>query len=80
MMRSDHKLLLLGGKPIGSCEIVAAAQEKGYYVIVADYLPKEESPAKLIADEAWELSTADIAVLKKLSIAAGVGWRFSWSS
>ena len=52
MMRSDHKLLLLGGKPIGSCEIVAAAQEKGYYVIVADYLPKEESPAKLIADEA----------------------------
>lgn len=72
MMRSDHKLLLLGGKPIGSCEIVAAAQEKGYYVIVADYLPKEESPAKLIADEAWELSTDDIAVLKKLSIAAGV--------
>ena len=72
MIRSRHKLLLLGGKPIGSCEIVKVAQEKGHYVIVADYLSPEESPAKQIADECWEMSTDDIAALKEKALAAGV--------
>ena len=42
------KLLVLGGKPIGSVEIVRRAKELGYYTIVADYLPIEESHAKKI--------------------------------
>lgn len=62
---SRKKLLVLGGKPIGSCELVLAAQDLGFHVIVADYLPVDESPAKQIADAHWELSTADIDTLKK---------------
>lgn len=54
------KLLILGGKPIGSCEIVKYAQSEGAYVIVADYLSDELSPAKQLADETWNISTADI--------------------
>lgn len=57
---TGKKLLILGGKPIGSVELVSRAQELGAYVIVADYLPLEESPAKQIANETWEISTAEI--------------------
>lgn len=66
------KLLLLGGKPIGSCEIVEYAKANGAYVIVADYLPKEQSPAKKIADEEWNLSTGDVDALAKLAFENGV--------
>lgn len=65
---SKKKLLVLGGKPIGSCELVRAAQDLGLYVVVADYLPVSESPAKQIADASWELSTADTSALKKRCI------------
>lgn len=65
---SKKKLLVLGGKPIGSCELVRAAQDLGFYVVVADYLPVSESPAKQIADASWELSTADTSALKKRCI------------
>lgn len=65
---SKKKLLVLGGKPIGSCELVRAAQDLGLYVVVADYLPVSESPAKQIADASWELSTADTIALKKRCI------------
>ena len=41
-----EKLLVLGGKPIGSIELVQKAKAKGIYTIVTDYLPIEESPAK----------------------------------
>lgn len=60
------KLLILGGKPIGSIEMTREAQRQGYYVVVADYLPKNESPAKQIADEYWDVSTADIDALETL--------------
>ena len=60
----QKKLLILGGKPIGSCEIVEYAKSKGIYTVVADYLPKEQSAAKRIADECWEISTADLCALK----------------
>ena len=59
-MRNGLTLLVLGGKPIGSCELVEYAHARGDQVIVADYLPVEQSPAKLIADDHWEISTADI--------------------
>lgn len=66
------KVLVLGGKPIGSCEIVDALKSRGAYVIVSDYLPKEESPAKRIADEIWDISTGDIEALRKKCISEGV--------
>ena len=60
------KLLVLGGKPIGSYEIVQYAKSQGVYTIVADYLPKEKSIAKQIADETWDVSTADVDIISKL--------------
>lgn len=69
---SKKKLLVLGGKPIGSCELVRAAQDLGFYVVVADYLPVSESPAKQIADASWELSTADTSALKKRCLEEGI--------
>ncbi len=56
----NKKLLILGGKPIGSIDIVKYAKSLGCYVIVCDYLPKEQSPAKQFADECWDYSTADV--------------------
>ena len=65
-MFEGKKLLVLGGKPIGSVELVTRAKELGAYVIVADYLPKEQSPAKRIADAFWDISTADVDKLVEL--------------
>lgn len=57
------KLLVLGGIPV-LVDIVKEAKEKGYYVIVTDYL--QNSPAKRIADEAWMLSIDDVdGIVKK---------------
>lgn len=53
------RLLIMGGMRI-SCEIVRKAQEMGIVTIVADYYPKEKSPAKIIADEAIEVSVTDV--------------------
>ena len=50
------KLLVLGGVAM-IAELVENAQNRGAYVIVADYY--ENSPAKRIADEAWLISTSD---------------------
>lgn len=64
----DKKLLVLGGKPIGSTEIVVRAKEKGIYTIVADYLPRNESPAKMIADEQWDISVDHIDELARKAV------------
>ena len=66
------KLLIMGGKPIGSTEIVKKAKEMGIYTIVTDFLSEEESPAKKIADEQWNISTADITELSKKAVENGV--------
>lgn len=58
-----QKILILGGRPIGSVEIVKRANEMGLYTIVADYLPKKQSPAKIIANESWNISTAEVDLL-----------------
>lgn len=59
------KLLVLAGNSVHE-KIVRAAKDLGVYTIVTDYLPVEQSPAKLIADEYWMLSTGDIdAVVEK---------------
>lgn len=57
------KLLVLGGKPIASCDIVNYANRIGVHTIVADYLSNELSPAKRIAKEAWNISTAEVDIL-----------------
>jgi len=67
-----QKILILGGKPIGSCEITMAAKKRGLYTIVADYLPTEQSPAKQIAHESWDISTADVEELRKKCIEENV--------
>ena len=72
MKFNNKKLLVLGGKPIGSCEIVEYAKSEGAYVIVADYLPKELSAAKRIADESWDISTGDTDEIKRLIIEKNV--------
>lgn len=54
------KLLLLGGKPIASCDIINYANSLGVYTVTTDYLPKESSPAKRISDEAWDISTSEV--------------------
>lgn len=66
------KILFLGGKPIGSSEIVIRLKELGYYVIVTDFLTPEQSPAKLIANEHWDISTGDVDLLSEKARAAGV--------
>lgn len=65
-------LLVLGGKPIGSREIAEYAKSRGARVIVTDYLPASQSPAKLVADEAWDISTADLDELEERCRASGV--------
>lgn len=64
-MNSKKKVLVLGGKPIGSVELVQKLKEKDLYVIVTDYLPLDDSPAKRIADEAWDISTAEVDLLSR---------------
>lgn len=59
------RLLILGGNRI-SCEIVKRAQEMGIYVMVTDWYPIKNSPAKQIADEAFLVSTADVDAVVQL--------------
>ena len=58
--------MILGGKPLGSCDIVSYAKSLGVYTIVTDYLDPSHSPAKEIADESWMISTADLDTLEKM--------------
>ena len=60
MNLEDKKLLVLGGKPIGSIDIIEYALSKGVHTIVTDYLDKKDSPAKQLANENWDLSTSDL--------------------
>lgn len=66
------KILMVGGKQTGSCELAQEALERDAYLIVADYLPAEQSPAKRMANECWDCSTADVGKLKSLCEQAGV--------
>ena len=60
------KLLVLAGKPIGTVEIINKAKQMGYYTICTDYLPASQSAGKRVADEAWNLSTAEVEAIAKL--------------
>ena len=56
------KLLVLGGGAT-SRDIVNMAHSMGAYVIVTDYYDTHRSPAKLIADEYWDISINDYDTL-----------------
>jgi biotin carboxylase len=57
------KLLLLGGAS-QHCKVVQAAREMGVYVLCVDYL--EDSPAKLLSDEAYLIDVKNIDEIVKL--------------
>ncbi len=60
------KLLLLGGDTF-SVDIVRTAHTMGIYTIVTDWYDTHRSPAKLLADEYWDISTeAYDELLKKM--------------
>lgn len=60
---TGKKLLVLGGSRLLN-KMIKNTQERGCYVIVADWF--ENSPAKQIADEAWLVSTTDIDKLAQM--------------
>lgn len=62
MLKKDKKLLILGGTVL-TCDIVKTAQSKGLYTIVTDWNKPDLSPAKLIADEYWNISLMDYDLL-----------------
>lgn len=69
---SGKKLLVLGGTA-DEISLVQRAQELGIYVIVANYhVDRTLSPAKNVADEAWDVSWADIDVLEQMCRDANV--------
>lgn len=57
----------MAGKPIGSVDIVNYLNDNGAHTIVTDNLSVKESPAKQIAKEVWDLSTADVDAITKKS-------------
>ena len=60
----DKKLLVLGGNAL-SCDIINIAKAMGVYTIVTDWYDTDRSPAKLICDERWDVSTTDYDELVK---------------
>ena len=48
------------GRPSGGNAGHCAAKRMGVYTIVTDNVPPERSPAKLMADEYWDISTAEV--------------------
>jgi biotin carboxylase len=62
---SGKRLLLLGDSA-NTKEMIQYAQNHGVYVIITDHLPPEISLSKLLANEYWDVSTADIDRLEEL--------------
>ena len=55
------KKLLIVGADMNDCEIVRAARSLGVYTIAMDWsVDYKKSPAKLIADEAWDMNYRDV--------------------
>lgn len=66
------KKMLMLGTNTGSEEIVKYAKSIGVYTIVTDFLNPCDSKAKIIADEFWMISTADLNTLKEKCIKENV--------
>ena len=71
--QSRKKLLILGAAAL-EAEIIRRAQQLNYYVVVTDWNTdyKTYSPAKLVADEAWDISWTDLDALEAACRANGV--------
>ena len=66
MGKFDDKTLLILGSNVGATDIIKYANKEGAYTIVADYYPKEKSPAKKYAKKNILVSTADMEGLEKI--------------
>lgn len=67
-----RKLLILGATA-GELTLVKRAQELGVYVIVTDYNSDwSYSPAKYVADEAWNISWSDVDTLEQKCRECGI--------
>lgn len=71
------KKLLILGSSFTSVEIVQTARRRGWYTIVTDNLPPQDSAAKKAADDYWMISTADIEQLEDKCRAVGIDAIFS---
>lgn len=69
-LRGKKLLILVGG--INLVTLVERAKELGIYTIVADYYDTDKSPAKLVADEYWDISWEDLDTLEKKCKEEGV--------
>ncbi len=58
------KILFLGSN-VGTIDMIRYAKQQGAYTIVADYLPKEKSFGKQVADDEVLISTGDLDALKQ---------------
>ncbi len=65
------KILILGGAQV-HCKLVEAAHEMNLYVIVTDYLKKDESPAKLIADKSYDIDINDTQEIVRVCREEGI--------
>lgn len=71
-MREKTKILVLGAT-CNEISIVERIQEMGMYAIVTDYYTDwRNSPAKYVADEAWNISWSDISSLRKKCVECGI--------
>lgn len=71
-MKEEIKILVLGATS-NEISIVERIQAMGMYAIVTDYHTDwHNSPAKCVADEAWNISWSDIPALKNKCIECGV--------
>ena len=69
---TKKKLLILGAT-VNEVDVVNYAQRLGLYVIVTDsHTDWKLSPAKHIANEAWNISWSDIDTLQSYCMAANV--------
>lgn len=66
------KILVIGGNPLDT-EIVKRIQERGAIAVVADYYEDyDEAPAKILADEVWNIDWTDTQKLKEYCIESKV--------
>lgn len=72
MIKEKKKVLVLGATS-NEISIVERIQEMGMYAIVTDnHTDWHDSPAKFVADEAWDISWSDIPSLKNKCIECGI--------
>lgn len=72
MKELEGKKLLIIGASNAEVDVVKIAQSLGCYVIVTDVRSGNAFPAKLVADEAWNISWTDYVALEKQCRKSGV--------